>query len=50
MCCRRPGNGLGYIAVAVGVLILLAMVLPTWFWWIVCAASFVTGGLLLLRR
>lgn len=48
--CKKHGNTLGFVAVAAGILILLALILPTWFWWLVCAFAFLAGGILLLRK
>ncbi|MGM9615668.1 MAG: hypothetical protein ACI3W7_09115 [Oscillospiraceae bacterium] len=50
MRCKKNGNFLGIAAVAAGILILLALILPTWFWWLVCAFAFLAGGILLLRK
>lgn len=48
--CRRPCRPLGgYIAIALGVLILLGLILPSGFWWIVCAAALICGGVALMR-
>lgn len=48
--CRRPcGRLSGWIAIAVGVLILLGLILPSGFWWIVCAAALICGGLAVMR-
>ena len=48
---RRNGLGraCGYAAVCVGTVILLALVLPAWFWWLVCGALLICGGVWLLR-
>lgn len=49
-CGRRPCGPLsGWIAIAVGVLILLGMLLPSGFWWILCAAALICGGIAVLR-
>ena len=34
-CCGRAG---GCIAIVLGVLILLGLILPAGFWWVICAA------------
>ena len=49
-CCGKRGRALGLAAVALGTFILLALILPGWFWWLVCGAALLTGGILLLRR
>ena len=49
-CCGKRGRALGLAAVSLGTFILLALVLPGWFWWLVCGAALLTGGILLLRR
>ncbi len=48
--CRRNGGGLGVFAVALGIIILLALVLPSWFWWLVCGGLLIYGGCRILRR
>lgn len=45
----RNGRTTGCIAVAAGVAIFLALILPQWIWWIVCAAVLVWGGIWLMR-
>lgn len=44
-CCGGP-----WLAITIGILILFGLVLPTAFWWILCASAFICGGILLLRR
>lgn len=39
-----------WVAIAIGIIILLGLVLPPAFWWLLCASAFVCGGILLLRR
>ena len=48
---RRRGHGsaCAWAAIFVGGFILLALVLPTWFWWLVCGGLLVWGGAWLLR-
>ncbi len=48
---RKKGRGSlwGWIAVAAGALIVLALILPVWFWWLVCAALLIFGGIWLLK-
>lgn len=43
------GSWCGYVAIGAGVLIMMALILPAWFWWIVCAILLVCGGIWLLR-
>ncbi len=48
---RKKGrNSLwGWVAVIGGALIVLALILPIWFWWLVCAALLIFGGIWLLK-
>jgi hypothetical protein len=46
---RRRGCWAAWAAIVVGVIILLALILPTWFWWLVCAGALLYGGIWLLR-
>lgn len=48
---RRNGRGQtwGWAAICVGSVILLGLVLPTWFWWLACGILLVLGGVWLLR-
>ncbi len=39
----------GKWAVALGSVILFALILPGWFWWLVCGALLVWGGACMLR-
>ena len=48
--CRRNGGGFGRLAVALGMVILLALVLPNWFWWLVCSGLLIYGGCCILWR
>ncbi len=48
--CRRNGSGAGWVAVIVGTIILLTLILPRWFWWLVCAGALICGGIRLLWR
>lgn len=50
-CCgpNRRGQPCGWVAVVLGMLILLGLILPEGFWWIVCAAALICGGLAILR-
>ncbi len=49
--CGRGGCGRagGYIAIAVGTLILLGLILPSGFWWVICAAALICGGIAVMR-
>lgn len=50
-CCgKRRGGLVAWAAVALGTLILLVLILPVWFWWLICGISLLAGGVLLLRR
>ena len=46
---RNRGNWCGHAAVCVGAVILLALILPTCFWWLVCGGLLVWGGIWMLR-
>ena len=48
-CCRR-GPWLAWAAVAIGGFILLVLVLPVWFWWLVAGLALLIGGLCLLKH
>lgn len=51
--CRKPcgpAPGGACICIVVGILILLGLVVPAGFWWLLCAAAFICGGLLLFGR
>lgn len=50
MCHKKRGSLLGYVSVAVGTVILLALILPGWFWWLLSGVALLIGGILLLRR
>ena len=47
----RHGRGrmTGWIAVIVGTIIFLALILPQWLWWLVCALTLIWGGIWLLK-
>lgn len=48
--CGRPcGHWGGCLAIGLGVLILLGLLLPSGFWWIVSAAALICGGIAVLR-
>ena len=49
---RRRGKGgctLGLVLIAVGILIILGILLPTGFWWFVLAGILIAIGVCLLR-
>lgn len=48
--CRRNGGGFGRLAVVLGMVILLALILPSWFWWLVCSGLLIYGGCCILWR
>lgn len=50
MRCRKRGGLLAWAAVAVGVFILSVLILPAWFWWLLCGVLLLFGGCLLLRK
>lgn len=45
----RSVCALGIVSIVVGVLIILAMVLPSGFWWFILGAALIAVGLGLLR-
>lgn len=49
-CGRKPhGSCAGYIAIVLGILILLGLILPSGFWWVICAATLICGGIAVMR-
>lgn len=50
MRCRRKCGILAWAAVAAGAFILGILILPTWFWWLLCGVLLLTGGCRLLRK
>jgi len=40
----------GVILAAVGAGMIIALMLPFWFWWLAIGIGFLTGGICLLRR
>ena len=42
---RRCNNKWGYIAICVGVIIIMKLILPTEFWWFLFAAFLIALGL-----
>ncbi len=49
---RRGGRGpfCGYASVCVGSLIFIMLLMPSWFWWTLCGALLIFGGVWLLRQ
>ncbi len=47
---RRPGRGCfcGYAAIGMGVCIFIVLLMPAWFWWLLCAGLLIYGGCRLL--
>ena len=45
----KRGCACGYAAVIVGSIIFMALILPAWFWWLVCGCLLLCGGIWLLR-
>lgn len=43
--CNRRKNGIGLIAILAGVVILMAMILPTSFWWFILAVLLISVGI-----
>ncbi len=48
-CGRGCGRAGGCVAIAVGTLILLGLILPSGFWWAICAAALICGGIAVMR-
>ena len=46
---RNRGGWCGCVAVCIGATILMALILPTWFWWLVCGGLLVWGGIWMMR-
>lgn len=49
---RKCNNGrnAGWIAIAAGIIIILALVLPSGFWWFAAAIALIVGGIKFLHR
>lgn len=47
---RSPGRMIGCVMIGLGIIILLAMVLPPGFWWFVLAAALIVCGFCCGRR
>ncbi|MCL2568915.1 MAG: hypothetical protein FWE12_05735 [Oscillospiraceae bacterium] len=43
-------NRIGLILAGIGAAMLIALLLPWWFWWIAIAIGFLCGGIWLLKR
>lgn len=51
MRCRRPlPNTVGVILITLGIIILLALVLPSGFWWFVLGMALIALGIFWTRR
>ena len=48
-CCKK-GSFLAWAAIGLGAVILSALILPRWFWWLMCGAALLTGGVLLMKK
>ena len=52
MCGRRRRNNgpiIGWLVLAAGITVLLALILPAGFWWFALAVALIVGGIWLLR-
>ena len=49
-CGKRRGGLLAWTAVALGAFILAILILPRWFWWLLCGAALLCGGLAILKK
>jgi len=49
---RYPGQyaRVGLILAAIGAAMLIALILPWWFWWLAVGLGFLCGGIWLLKR
>ena len=45
-----PGGLVGLIAICLGVLVILALVLPSGFWWMLLGVGLITGGIFAIRK
>ena len=50
MRCGKKGGFLAWTAIALGAFILSILILPRWFWWLLCGGALLAGGLLLLKK
>ena len=48
-CGKGHGPFCGYAAICAGALILITLLMPSWFWWALCAGLLIFGGVWLLR-
>lgn len=46
---RNRGKPIGWLCIAAGIIIILALILPSGFWWFALAAVLICGGIWLLR-
>lgn len=46
---HRRGGLWGYVAIGIGLTILLGLILPKEFWWFLVAAALIGGGIWVLR-
>ncbi len=46
---RRRGSYLGCVALLAGIIIILALILPTGFWWFALAIALIWAGIWLIR-
>ena len=46
MRCRKKGGLLAWAAIIVGAFILCILILPHWFWWMLCGVLLLAGGFL----
>ena len=47
--CRRGPPAIGWIAVFAGIIVLLALILPSGFWWFALGVALIAAGIWLLR-
>lgn len=48
--CRKKSPIAAWVAIIVGALVLLALLLPRWLWWLLSGAALIVGGILLLKK
>ena len=47
----HPGQKrIGFILASIGAAMLIALMLPWWFWWLAVGIGFLCGGIKLLKR
>ena len=49
-CGLKGYKRVGFIFVAIGASMVVALMLPFWFWWLVLGLAFLAGGIYLLRK